>query len=121
MSVRNLLGIIAISFIFTGCWWNSVEPVNIKTEEVKRTKLNIKEPSPLEMRNVEFVIITKDNRDEVFKHLNEKGDDEVLIGLTDNNYENLSINLLKIRNHISEQKKIIDLYKNYYEKNEKKD
>ena len=43
--------------------------LKIFTKEVKKTPLNIDEPAPLPMNKVDWVIITKDNYEEVFEKL----------------------------------------------------
>lgn len=67
---------------------------------------------PLDLRDVEFIIVTKDNIDEVFEKL--KGD-KVLFGLTPENYENIALNLSDLRAYIAQQKSIIILYENSYD------
>lgn len=70
---------------------------------------------PIELENVKFYVITSENAPEVFKELTEKGYDEVLFGLTDVDYQKLSVNLSKIIKFIVQQNGTIKAYKDYYE------
>ena len=84
--------------------------------EKKREPLALDMPAPLELQDVDWIIITKDNADEVFEKIkNEKNGDYALFALTDNGYEKLALNFADIRNKIAEQRQIILSYKDYYE------
>lgn len=99
--------------------WKSVEPIEIKTKAVERTKLNLPDPAPLKSRDIKWVIITKENAEQVFKDLESKGVDIVLFGLTDEGYEQLAMTMAELRNYIAQQRSIIIKYKEYYEPKEK--
>jgi hypothetical protein len=62
-----------------------------------------------------WIIVTRDNAQEVFDRLEKEGSDPVIFGLTDKGYENLSIDFAEIRNFISTQRNIIIQYREYYE------
>ena len=84
--------------------------------EKKREPLDLNMPTPLELQDVDWIIITKENADEVFEKIkNEKNGDYALFALTDNGYEKLALNFADIRNKIAEQRQIILSYKDYYE------
>jgi|TARA_B110000444_G_scaffold199866_1_gene191324 hypothetical protein len=72
-------------------------------------------PTPLELENLRWIIITSDNADEVFKKLEEQGIDPVLWGLTDKDFELLAKNFARIRNQLVVTNKLLDKYKEYYE------
>jgi hypothetical protein len=92
-----------------------VKPVEIQTKAVERTRLNIKEPTPLSGKPMQWVVITPENAEEVWKRLKEENTDQVLFGLTDDGYEQLAITMAEIRNFIAQQRIIILKYKEYYE------
>ena len=84
--------------------------------EKKREPLALDMPEPLKLQDVDWIIITKDNADEVFEKIkNEKNGDYALFALTDTGYEKLALNFADIRNKIAEQRQIILSYKEYYE------
>ena len=93
-----------------------VKTLETYTIEKKREPLALDMPAPLELQDVDWIIITKDNADEVFEKIkNEKNGDYALFALTDNGYEKLALNFADIRNKIAEQRQIILSYKEYYE------
>ena len=93
-----------------------VKTLETYTIEKKREPLALDMPAPLELQDVDWIIITKDNADEVFEKIkNEKNGDYALFALTDNGYEKLSLNFADIKNKIAEQRQIILSYKDYYE------
>jgi len=70
------------------------------------------------MENLRWIIITSENAEEVFAKLEKEGIDPVLWGLTDKDFELLSKNFARIRNHMVIQNDLIDKYKEYYEEEE---
>ena len=105
------LAIILLSSCVAG-----VKTLETYTIEKKREPLNLTMPAPLELQDVDWIIITKDNADEVFEKIkSEKNGDYALFALTDNGYEKLALNFADIRNRIAEQRQIILSYKDYYE------
>ena len=84
-----------------------------ETEYVQPQKPIVPQPQPLELREVEFVVVTPDNVEEVFDSL--KSDDIVIFGLTDEGYEDIALNLADLRAYIQQQKKIIGIYESQYD------
>ena len=119
MNVRLwLTGIILLPLI-SGCSllaaWKALEPIDVKTKAVERTKLNLADPAPLQARELKWVLITRENAEKVFAELEKNGVDVVLFGLTDEGYEQLAMTMAELRNHIATQRSIIIKYKEYYE------
>ena len=112
--VKNILlfGILAV--FLTGCT-SSVKELLVTTVEVSKTPLNIPNPDPLEMRDVEWIIVTKDNAAEVFEQIKSSGGEYSVFAVTDTGYKSLQMNFVDIRNHLAEQRQIIISYKEYYE------
>ena len=111
-----------LSIFLTSC--SGVKKLEIFKQEVEREKLNLNTPTPLELENLKWIIITSNNAEEVFKKLEEKGIDPVLWGLTDKDFELLAKNFARIRNQLVVTNNLLDKYKEYYEgdlekKNEK--
>ena len=115
--VSSLTGCASFGNLFGG----NVKPVEIKTVAEERTRLNIAMPTPLEVRKIEWILITPENADQIWKKLKEKNVDMVLLGLTDDGYETLAITMAELRNRIAEQRQIIIKYKEYYEPEKKED
>ena len=116
-----LVSLILITSL-TSC--SGVKQLEIFKTEVEREKLNLKKPTPLELEQLQWIIITSDNAEEVFTRLEEAGIDPVLFGLTDKDFELLAKNFARIRNQLKITNDLLDKYKEYYEgdledKNEK--
>ena len=103
----------------SGC--SSVKELSIFKEEVPRAKLNLEKPTPLQMEQIQWHIITSENAEEVFKKLEADGIDPVLWGLTDEDFELLAKNFAQIRNKMVETNAILDKYKEYYESETEKE
>ena len=102
-----------LTIFLTSC--SGVKQLGIFKEEVPRAKLNLEKPTPLELENLRWIIITSANAEEVFKKLEEQGIDPVLWGLTDKDFELLAKNFARIRNQLKITNDLLDKYKEYYE------
>ena len=105
-----------LSIFLTNC--SGVKQLSIFKEEVKRQELQLEKPTPLELENLKWIIITSKNAEEVFKKLEEQGIDPVLWGLTDKDFELLAKNFARIRNQLKITNDLLDKYKEYYEPKE---
>lgn len=121
MNVHHLLIAITLPLLISGCSTLSlfgnkdVKPIEIKTKAVERTKLNIKEPSPLKGRELAWIVVTPENAEEVWKKLKDENADLVLFAITDDGYEQLALTMAEIRNYIAQQRAVLIKYKEYYE------
>lgn len=86
--------------------------------EPERVKLELSDPRPIRTKDVDWIVITENNYQDVFQELKDKKYDAILIGLTDKDYENISVNNSEFKRYIIEQQFIISSYKQYYEKSE---
>lgn len=120
MNVRISLIATFLLPLISGCsilpkWGSDVKPIEVKTVAVEKTRLNLKDPTPLQARDVQWIVITPENAEAVFQKLRDENMDVVIIGLTDTGYEQLSLTMAEIKNYIAQQKAIIVKYKEYYE------
>lgn len=104
--------------MLTSC--SGVKRLDIFKTEVKREPLNLPAPDPVLLEDLNFIIITSENTDEVFNKLKERNIDPVLFGLTDEDYETLAKNFAQIRAYIIKQNITLEQYKEYYESETKK-
>ncbi len=102
-----------LTTLLTSC--STVQPLEIFKTEIERRPLDLPLPEPAQLEQVRWIIINRENAEEVFKDLETKNIDPVLIGLTDEDYENFRKNYAQIRAYMIKQNKIIDAYKEYYE------
>ena len=114
--VRLIGSVLVFGLLLNGCAGLAVKEIQNYKIEKKREPLALDMPTPLELQDVDWIIITKENADEVFEKVkNDKNGDYALFALTDNGYEKLALNFADIRNRIAEQRQIILSYKDYYE------
>ena len=104
---------LTLTIFLTSC--SGIKQLEIFKQEVPRANLNLDKPTPLQLENLKWIIITSENADEVFKKLEEQGIDPVLWGLTDKDFELLAKNFARIRNQLKITNDLLDKYKEYYE------
>ena len=117
LSIAVLSAVLSLG-VLTGCATNEVQPVVISTVPAQKTALALKDPDPIKTRKVQWFVITPENAESVFAELQKKKYSLVLFGLTDDGYENLSLNIAEIRAYMTEQKAIVEAYREYYEPKE---
>ena len=113
--IGNVLVFGLIAILLSSCA-AGVKTIQTYSIEKKREPLAIEDPAPLELQDIDWIIITKDNAEEVFEKVkNDKNGDYALFALTDTGYEKLALNFADIRNKLAQQRQIILSYKEYYE------
>lgn len=100
-------------FLISGC--ASTKQLEIFKTEVERVPLNLQLPPVEVMEEINWLIINEANQEEVFNKLKEANIDPVLFGLSDEDYELLQKNNVRMRNQIIRYRQIIEAYKEYYE------
>jgi len=116
-SILNVLPLLILTtFLLSSC--SSVKQLEIFKTEVPRAKLDLSDPEAPKIDDLNWIIITSENADEVFAKLEEKNIDPVLFGLTDDDYETLAVNFAQIRAYMIKQKLTLDQYREYYEPTE---
>lgn len=112
VNMKKILFCLMIALL-SGC--GALRTIGVPLE---RVPLNLSEPTPLQLNEVEFIVIHKDNAAAAFAELEKSGVVPVVFALTGSDYKALAINVSDIKEYIVLQRKIIRLYKNYYEKGE---
>jgi hypothetical protein len=100
-------------FLLSSC--SSVKQLEVFKTEVPRAKLDLPDPETPRIDDLDWIIITSENAEEVFAKLKENNVDPVLFGLTDDDYETLAVNFAQIRAYMIKQKLTLDKYREYYE------
>ena len=118
-SILFVLSLLILTTFLTSC--STIQPLEVFKTEVERRPLNLPLPAPAELEQVRWIIINRENAEEVFLDLESKNIDPVIIGLTDEDYENFRKNYAQIRAYMIKQNKIIDAYKEYYESEQEVD
>ena len=112
--MRNIILVILMSVLLVGCSIGEKKLRIIKLEE-PRQNLDLPKPTPLQLEELRWIIITSDNAVEVFTKMEEQGLDPVIFGLSDKDFQLLAKNFARIRNQLKHMNDLVDKYKEYYE------
>ena len=104
-----------VCMLLSGCSIGGEKKIKIFSVEKPREKLNYEMPTPLQMEEIKWIIITSENAEEVFKKLEDAGIDPVLFGITDKDFQVLARNFAQIRQKLQETNNLLEEYKKYYE------
>jgi len=115
--MKNIILLSLLAVFLTSCG-SSVQEIQVTTVEVSKTPLNLQNPDPLKLQDVEWIIITKDNANEIFERIKSAGGEYALFAVEDTGYEKLQINFTDIRNKLAEQRQLLLAYREYYEPSE---
>ena len=118
--MKKLIWLLPVMAIFlVGCSSTpkikTVEKVVTKVEIEKKIPLNIAAPEILDLQDVEWVIVTKENIDEVWSTIEADNEGVALFALRHGDYEKLAMNIVEIRKVLGEYVIILKQYKEYYE------
>lgn len=124
MLVNKLFFLAILTTLLPGCITfgnmfgkhEETKPVETICKPIERTPLAINEPAPLRLKAPKWLILTPANADAIWKDLADKKTDMALFALTDDGYEELSVDMAEIRNFMATQRGIIQRYREYYEK-----
>ena len=98
---------------------SSVKPIQIVSAPLERVPLDLPPVDVLKLDDVNWIIVTEENVQSVWADLEKKKYSVVIFGLTDKGYEDLSVNVAKLKKLVQQQKAVIAAYKNYYEQTDK--
>ena len=107
-----------MALLLVGCATNKVQPepkVVIQKVIEKKLPLNIIDPEPLELQHIEWVIVTRDNIEEVWAEIEGDNEGVALFALRHGDYESLALNIADIRAQLGEYVVILKRYRKYYE------
>lgn len=104
---------IAIAAILLSACTSTVNPVEITSKPADRVPLILPPADVINLRPVSWIVITKDNVDQVFADMESRGENLAVFALTATGYENLSLNISDIRKLTQQQRAIIVAYDNY--------
>ena len=112
---HNLIlnALICSTLLISGCSLLFDEPT-IQTAPIEKPPLVIQKPEPINLQNVKWTILTRDNYITVMDRFSESGINPALFAVTDEGYETLALNLVEIRRYIEQQNAVIAAYEGYY-------
>jgi hypothetical protein len=109
--------ILASAIFVVGCSTptpDPVRPIVIDSQPITRPSLTLPLVDRYNARNVEWIIITPENAEEVFSDISQTGKPVVVFALTEEGYENISLNTSEALRVILQQQSVIDGYRAYY-------
>ena len=93
----------------------TIKQIEVTTTAVEKLPLSLPNPAPLEMQEVEWMIVTEENIDEAWQLLKDKNEGVALFALRHGDYERLALNIKEIRALLGEYIVILSKYREYYE------
>ena len=112
-SIANVLGCLTILSIISGCS-SLPKEIFVSAEPIEKPKLILPKSDELDLRDVEWVILVKENWEEQWAKLEKSGEALAFFATTDSGYENLGLNYSDLRAFIQQQEAIIAAYRSYY-------
>jgi len=116
-SIKNVLGyglgLLAL-LVISGCSSSMPQRIEVSAKPIDKPELVLPDPEGLRMKEVKWVLLTPENFEEKLKDFEKSGRPVVFFALTDEGYENISMNFSAIRAYIQQQQAIIAAYENYY-------
>lgn len=113
---------VMLIILLTSCSFMPREKqIEVVTKQIEKPKLNIEQVEPLDLKPVKWIVVTKDNAEEIFTNLENEGKSIALFALNTDTYEVLSLNMEELKRYILTQKEVLVKYKEYYEPKEDKD
>jgi len=90
------------------------QKIEVSAKPVDKPELVLPNADGIRMKDVEWVLLTPENFEEKVAEIEATGRPVVFFALTDEGYENISLNFSSIRAYIQQQQAIIAAYENYY-------
>lgn len=117
-SIQNVLGFGLAAILISGCTAPMPQRIEVSAKPVAKPELVLPNADVLRMRKVDWMLITPENFDEKVAEIEATGRPVVFFALTDEGYENISMNFSDVRAFIQQQRTIIAAYENYYKESE---
>ena len=112
-SIKNVLGCGLVVLLLSSCS-STPRLIEVSATPIDKPELTLPKVDRLEMRKVEWVIVTEENWEEVKQQIKKSGRPLALFSITDKGYANLGLNFSDIRALVQQQQTIIAAYKSYY-------
>ena len=119
MNLVNLKSVALIScLLLTGCGTS----LDIMSKPVERTPLTVPTPEPVVLKDIEWFVITQDTdgenqADAVLNEVEKKYGEKSVFALSPKGYQDLAVNMAKIKALLLQYQANLQAYKDYYEGN----
>lgn len=94
---------------------SSTKQLEVINAPLDHVALNLPAVDVLTLDEIEWFIVTEENAIEVWAELAKEHFELVIMGVTDEGYESLTVNIAKLKQLILQQRAVISTYKGYYE------
>ena len=117
--IKSALGF-GLVLTLMGCSLQPQMPreITVSAKPVEKPQLTLPPVDQLNMRPVDWVIITEENLEQKLTELRGTGQPIAIFGINGEGYENLGLNFSDIRAMVQQQQAIILAYENYYKQAE---
>ena len=117
-SILSVLGSILIALTISGCAKvPQTEIMEIKTTPITPSAPIVPRVDDLELRGLEWIVVTEQNYQGVLMRLRDAGEEPVMYALSSNGYANLMMNQNDVMKMIRQQQEVIAVYrKSYFDK-----
>ena len=116
--IRNVRGFGLVLTLLSSCGLTpQVRPIEITTAPAEKPVLTLPTVDQLNLRPVDWKIITRENYEQAFAEIESSGRPVAMFSLSDEGYANLGLNFSDIRAMVQQQQAIIVAYENYYKSN----
>jgi len=103
----KLIGVVCMSLLVTACFGRE------QTIPVDRAIPEFSRPTPVEQRSYNWVVINRDNINEVLAQLEASGQEPVLFAVTPEGYQAIILNSAELRRFITQQTAVVDAQQQY--------
>lgn len=117
-SIVNVLGCLTLLFVLSACS-KPVQELEVSTTPVDKPTLTLPPVDELNLRTVEWHVITPENFEEKIREFEERGIPIAFFAVSGDGYEALSLNLNDLRSQVEQLNAIIIAYENYYQASNK--
>ena len=115
------LFVMLIKLLTSSSFMPREKQIEVVTKQIEKPKLNIEQVEPLDLKPVKWIVVTKENAEQIFTDLENEGKSIALFALDTDTYEVLSLNMEELKRYILTQKEVLIKYKEYYEPKDKED
>ena len=114
MTYTRIAIILLTALTLTACS-STTKPIVVDQQPLPKPVIVLPPVDEFNARNVEWVVVTPDNIEQVFADMEKTGQHVVLLALTSDGYQQLSLNMADLLKLVKQQQAIIAAYQKYYE------
>lgn len=104
---------IGLVLLVAACSQPSTNPVEVSYTPVSKPELILPEVDQITTRDIDWIVVTEDNFEEIVADLKASGDSVSLFAVTADGYEAIAVNLANVQKLVRQQQAIIAAYERY--------